>query len=143
PLQLQTGRFASRRKRLMNTSRPFHGRASERGEGYVRLVIFLVVLVIVAYIGFQNIPTYFTVQNLKHDLAEVIRGLGTNPNTPIEQVQKAVNRVAAQYGTDPGDIKLEKSGKVLTATLNTTKHVDLIVTTYDWQINEVFSQTGY
>ena len=126
----------------MNTTRPFHGRASERGEGYIRLVIFLIVLVIAAYIAFQNIPTYFQIQNFKHELAEIVRGTGTI-NMPIERVQPQVNKLADNYGIPQSDIKLEKNGKTLKATLTTRKELNFIVTTYDWQISEVYVQTSY
>ena len=126
----------------MNSSRPSRARASERGEGYARLIIFLVVLLAVAYMGFQNLPTYFAVQSFKHELAELIRGLGTL-NQPVERVQPQVNKLATSYGIAPADVKLEKSGKVLKATLNTNKKIDLIVTTYDWQISEEYIQSAY
>jgi len=126
----------------MNITRPHRGRAFERGEGYLRLVIFLAVLAIVAYIAFQNVPMYLQMQNLKHDLAELIRGTGTM-NMPVERIQPQVTKLADQYGIPPEDIKLQKQGKVLTATFNTTKTANLIVTTYEWKISEVYSQTGY
>jgi hypothetical protein len=126
----------------MNTTRPLRGRASERGEGYIRLVLFLAVLAIAAYIAFQNVPTYFAMQNLKHELAELVRGNGTI-NMPIERVQPQVNKLAQNYGIAPSDIKLEKQGKVLRATLTTDKEIDLIVTTYDWKISETYTQSSY
>ena len=127
----------------MNTTRPSCGRASERGEGYLRLVVFLAVIVIAAYLAFVNIPIYFQVQNLKHELAELVRGLGTNANVPLDRIQQQVNRLCDNYGVSPGDIKLEKQGKTLKATLTTDRQIDLIVTSYDWKISEVYVQTAY
>ena len=126
----------------MNTQRPFRGRASERGEGYIRLVLFLAVLITIAYLAFVNVPIYFQVQNLKHELAELVRGTGTI-NMPIERVQTQVNKLANDYGIPPGDIKLDKQGKTLKATLTTDRQIDLIVTSYDWHISEVYTQTSY
>ena len=126
----------------MNTTRPSRGRATERGEGYLRLFVFLALLVIVAYIAFVNIPIYFQVQNFKHELAELVRGTGTI-NMPVERVQLQVNRLCDSYGIPPSDIKLEKQGKTLKATLDMTRPIDLIVTSYDWKISEVYTQTAY
>jgi hypothetical protein len=126
----------------MNTTRLRRARASERGEGYLRLVVFLAVLIILAYLAFQNVPTYFEVQNLEHDLAELVRGTGVI-NLPVERIQPQVKKIADQYNVPMTDIKLEKSGKTTKLTLNTTRQIDLIVTTYDWQISKTYTQISY
>jgi hypothetical protein len=127
----------------MNTRRSRRELEFQRGEGYIKLALFLIILGIVGYLAIQNVPTYFAVQNMKHDLAELARGTGVI-RTPAEKVAPQASRIAQTYETSPNDVKVENlpSGGIK-ITLNTNRKIDFIVTNYDWHIAEVYQQSSY
>ena len=49
----------------MTTKAPTRGRARERGEGNLKIVLIIVVVAIAGYLAVKNIPTYIAVQNMK------------------------------------------------------------------------------
>jgi hypothetical protein len=121
------------------------GRASERGEGNLRIVVFLALIAIVGYMGIKNVPTYFAMQSVKHDLAEMTRGSGV-VNQPVDRMRRQADEILAgyaEYGLKSSDVDITKDAKLTTVTFTTTQPIDLIVTTYDWQISEVFKQASY
>src|SRR5262245_55049690 len=99
------------------TGRPsIRGRAFERGEGNLRLIIFLIFIAVIGYIGVKNVPTYFAMQNVKHDIAEMTRGEGVL-NQPIEKIQRQSAAIAQEYsayGITTNDIDIRKDGKLTT-----------------------------
>lgn len=123
--------------------RPSRGRASERGEGMLRLVFFLALLAIAAYLAVQNVPTYFEVQSAKHDLAELCRGSGV-VKMKVERVQPQAVRIMNQHALPPSDVKVEQMANGgIQITLNTSKKLNFLVTDYDWHVSEVYSQSPY
>lgn len=126
----------------MTTTRLQRGRSSERGEGMLRLVVFLGLLGIGGYLAIENVPTYFAIQNLKHDLGELARGTGVQ-GMPIDRVAPQATKIARQYDIPPNDVKVEQDGKGIRITLNTTKQLNFIVTSYDWHVSEVYKQQPF
>lgn len=120
---------------MNNGSTMRRGRRSERGEGYGKLVAYLMVLAIAGYLAIKNVPTYLQVQNLKHELAEKARGAGTM-NVPVERVRKEVDLIVRDYDVPAEHVKVTKDGKTLRIRLSTTKKLDLLVTDYEWKIQE-------
>ncbi len=109
----------------------------------LKLVLVLGTLAIAAYLAAQNVPTYFSMQNFKHDLSEIARGSGVQ-GIPFERVQPQVTKLAMSYEVPPNDVKVEPFGnKGIKITLNTHKSINLIVTEYDWHISEVYQQQAY
>lgn len=121
------------------------GRIAQRGEGNLRLVVFLGFLALLGYLGIKNVPMYFAMQSVKHDLSEMTRGEGTL-NQPVEKIRRQADSIIADYSTyglKSQDVNIQKDGKLTTVTFTTTQPVDLLVTTYEWHISEVFRQQSY
>ena len=111
----------------MTKSRSMRRRASERGEGNARLVVFLVVLALVGYLGVQNVPTYFNVQNLKHDLSELARGAAAQ-RVPVERVKRQADEIARKYDTRAEEVVVTANGYNIQITVKSVKQIDLLVT---------------
>lgn len=127
----------------MTTNHIRRARTSERGEGMLKLVITLGILVLGGYLAIQNVPTYFSMQNFKHELSELARGSGVQ-GIPLERVQPQVTKLAQSYEVPPSDVKVEPFGnRGIKITLNTHRTINLIVTEYDWHISEVYQQQAY
>lgn len=117
-------------------------RSFERGEGTAKFVVYLLILAIGGYLAVQNVPIYFAMQNLKHELAEKARGAGTM-SVPVDKVKKDVEAITSQYGVDPDDVTVTKRGKSLTIKLDTRKQLNFIVTDYEWHVKQETTGTAY
>lgn len=126
----------------MKTVQTSRGRQSERGEGNAKFVLYLGFIVLIGWLLIKNVPMYFEVQNFKTDVAELCRGAGTQGYS-ADRVKKQANQIADKYGMDPSTITVSRQGDVLTVRLNVTKKINLLVTDYDWVINEEYTQTKF
>jgi hypothetical protein len=129
----------------MTSTPSVRGRAAERGEGNLRLIVFLLIIALVGYLGIKNVPTYFAMQNLKQDLAEMTRGDGV-ANQPVDKIRRKADSIVAEYGqwgVKSQDVDIQKDGKLTTVTFTCSQPIDLLVTTYDWKIAEVYKQQSY
>ena len=111
--------------------------ASERGEGNAKFIIYLLFLALLAWLAIKNVPTYFQIQNLRHDMAELARGAGAQ-NVELFKVQKQAIAVAQQYDVPSKDVAVTKDGPNLHITVNTVRMIDFIVTKYEWKIAEQY-----
>jgi hypothetical protein len=111
--------------------------AYERGEGNGKFILYLAFIAVLAWLAIQNLPIYFKIQNLRHDLAELARGAGAQ-GVPVDKVQKEAVRIAGENDVPTKDVSVTKDGPNLKITLNTVRTLNLIVTQYEWKINEQF-----
>ena len=122
----------------MTIPKSTRSRASERGEGNAKLVIVLLIMAIAGYLGVANAGTYLNVQNLKHDLAELARGAAAQ-RVPVDRVKNQAAAIAQKYDTRPDEIVVTNNGFNIKIELNSVKKIDLLVTTYDWHVQETLS----
>lgn len=125
----------------MTNPRSTRGRANERGEGNVRLIIVLLIMALAGYLGVSNAGTYFNVQNLKHDLAELARGAAAQ-RVPVDRVKRQADEIARKYDTRAEEVKVTNNGYNIKITVDSVKQIDLLVTTYDWHVQETLSGTA-
>lgn len=126
----------------MRTRRPFRGRHSERGEGNLKFIMYLLVLGIAGYLGIVNIPRFFNMQSLKSDAADLARTTGVQ-GIPVERVRPRADELARKYDIPLADIKVQQEGRGIALSLNTVQKIDLIVTEYDWVISQTTKQQPY
>jgi hypothetical protein len=111
------------------------GRVRERGEGNAKLILVLLIMALAGYLGVQNAGTYLNVQNLKHDLAELARG-GAAQRVPVDRVRQRAEAIAVKYDTRTDEVKVTNNGYNIKITDDSVKKIDLLVTTYDWHVQE-------
>ena len=122
----------------MTNPRSTRGRVRERGEGNARLIIVLLIIALAGYLGVQNAGTYLNVQNLKHDLAELARG-GAAQRVPVDRIRRQAEAIAQKYDTRSEEVKVTNNGYNIKITVDSVKKIDLLVTTYDWHVQEELS----
>jgi hypothetical protein len=125
----------------MTNPRSTRGRVRERGEGNARLIIVLLIIALAGYLGVQNAGTYLNVQNLKHDLAELARG-GAAQRVPVDRIRRQAEAIAQKYDTRAEEVKVTNNGYNIKITVDSVKKIDLLVTTYDWHVQEELSGTA-
>lgn len=126
----------------MTTRRPMLGQHAQRGEGNAKFIIYLLVLGIVAYLGIVNVPRFFSMQSLKADAADLARTTGVQ-GISVDRVRPKADELARKYEIPPQDIKVQQEGRGISITINTVKKIDLIVTEYDWVIQETTKAVPY
>lgn len=126
----------------MTTRRRILGQHAQRGEGNAKFIIYLLVLGIVAYLGIVNIPRFFSMQSLKTDAADLARTTGVQ-GISVDRVRPKADELARKYEIPPQDIKVQQEGRGIAITINTVKKIDLIVTEYDWVIQETTKAVPY
>jgi hypothetical protein len=126
----------------MTTKAPTRGRARERGEGNLKIVLIIVVVAIAGYLAVKNIPTYIAVQNMKHDLQELARGSATM-RIPPDRVKKQAIEIVQKYDTPAEAVTVVGEGKHgIKITVSTVKEIDLLVTKYEWPIEDNMRGAG-
>ena len=126
----------------MENNQPKARRSAQRGEGNLRLIIFLLLVAVLAYLGIQNIPTYFQMQSFKHDIAELARGAGASA-VPVDKVRQRAREIALTYDVPVEDVTVTKDGIVLSIKVDTTRMLNFIVTDYEWNITQETRQAAY
>ena len=107
---------------------------SERGEGNLRFILTMIVLAYVAYLAVVNIPTWVQVQNLEHDMDEVARTTALE-GVPVEKIKQRLTPLSTNYDVPQSAFNIKKDGPAVEITMNATKQINLLFTTYDWKIN--------
>ena len=125
----------------MTIRRSRRGRASERGEGNAKLIMVLLIIAIAGYLAVSNAGTYLNVQNLKHDLQELARGAAAQ-RVPVDRVKRQADSIAQKYDTRTEEVVVTNNGYNIKITLNSVKQIDLLVTTYEWHVQDTFSGTA-
>ncbi|MBK6314667.1 MAG: hypothetical protein IPF53_10220 [Blastocatellia bacterium] len=126
----------------MTTRRQVRGKRSERGEGNAKLIVYLLVLGIVGYLGIMNVPKYLYMHNLKTDLEDLGRTSGARGLT-VDRVRPRADELARKYEIPVQDIKVEQEGRGLSVSLHTVQKIDLIVTEYDWVVEQTTKQQPF
>ncbi len=126
----------------MTTRRRTLGQTAQRGEGNLKFIIYLLVLGIFAYLGIVNVPRFFSMQSLKADAADLARTTGVQ-GVSVEKVRPKADELARKYEIPPQDIKVQQEGRGIAITINTVKKIDLIVTDYEWVIQQTTKAVPY
>jgi len=109
---------------------------AERGEGRLKVIFWLLVLVYLVYIAFLNVPIYLDAVNLKHDVAEVARSSGAE-GLSIERTNGRVSDlILRKYNVKSNEIKVTKDGPTITINLNTSREFNFMFYKYVWVINQ-------
>lgn len=126
----------------MTTRHRTLGQTAQRGEGNLKFIIYLLVLGIFAYLGIVNVPRFFSMQSLKADAADLARTTGVQ-GISVERVRPKADELARKYEIPPQDIKVQQEGRGIAITINTVKKIDLIVTDYEWVIQQTTKAVPY
>jgi len=126
----------------MTVRRSVRGSRAQRGEGNLKFVVYLVVLGVFGYLGIVNVPRFFNMQSLKADAADLARTTGVQ-GIAVEKVRPKADELARKYDIPPKDIEVKQEGRGISVSLNTVQKIDLIVTDYEWVIQQTTKMQPY
>jgi hypothetical protein len=107
--------------------------ASGRGDTKLGCLLWLVGLGMAAYIGFQAVPAQVNASELKKFMIGIAEH---RAEEPIERIEAAVlARVEdLELPVDKKQVHAERVGGRIRISYRYTVPIDLVVTTYDWNI---------
>jgi apolipoprotein N-acyltransferase len=108
-------------------------RNAQRGEGNLKFIVMLLVLAYLGYCGIQDVPVYFSVMNLKHETDEFARVAAVEGMSENRMKDRAT-KLRQDYSLADGDITWTRDGKNVVVKISTTKQLDFLFTTYQWNI---------
>jgi hypothetical protein len=82
------------------TGSPMH-RHGERGEGRLKFLIVLAILIVVGYCAYQYVPVAIQAYQLKDVMQQTVNTAALQPQTTTELLKKTLTERAQEYGAPP------------------------------------------
>ena len=125
-------------------------RSGERGSAGVKFGIFMAVLLIVAYAGYNYVPVAYAGASMKSDMESAVLQALAMPGgkvNPVDNVKAKLVR-AAQSNDLPPDalIDVKQNGDVISAHVTYTKPVGIIpfgIYKYNYRFDQTATPTGF
>jgi hypothetical protein len=121
---------------MMNRPSMLSRRDTERGDGRLKVALWIIVLAYLVYIAFINVPIYLDTVNLQHDVAEVARSAGAEGISLERTNARVSDLILRKYNVKSNELKVTKDGPTTTITLNTTREFNFLFYKYVWVINQ-------
>ncbi len=134
----------------MNSKNVSETRRGERGEGQLKVVIFLAAVFLGGYAGFQYIPVAYNGATLKQEMQTIVDQSSAIPaaqSNMVGWVQRKLESTLPAYGV-PKNAALEVQtieGAGVTASLKYTAQVDILpfgLYTYPYEFKNTVSTSG-
>jgi hypothetical protein len=110
------------------------GRAGERGAVTIKTIVVVFFLLCVVFVGIKMVPVYVEQRKVIYDVEELAR-IATVRGYKDERIAPEIAKIRTTYDLPEGSINLlERVGPGVQITVNYTRSVDLLVTTYDWKV---------
>ena len=76
-------------------------RHGERGEGRLKFIIVMGIILVVAYAGYQYVPVAIQAYQLKDAMQQTVNSAAVQPQTTSESLKKTLTERAQEYGAPP------------------------------------------
>ena len=106
----------------------------QRGDSKLGCVLWLLLLAIVGYIGYQVIPVKIKDMQLKDHMEELAQ---RSPRATARQFSESIHKRALELGlpVEKKNIRVEKNMRRARMQVEYVVQVNIIVTTIDWSFN--------
>ena len=124
-------------------------RSGERGSAGVKFAIFLTVLILAGYAGYNYVPVAYDAASMKTEMeTAVMQGLALpGKMNPVDNVKARLVKAAQNNGVPPDAmIDVKQNGNVLTAHVTYTKPVGILpfgIYKYNYQFDQTATPTGF
>lgn len=109
-------------------------RAGERGAVTIKTILTIFFLVCAAFLVMRFAPVYVEQRKVIYDVDELAR-IATVRGYKDDRIAPEIAKIRTAYDLPEGSINLlERVGPGVQITINYTRSVDLLVTTYDWKV---------
>lgn len=110
------------------------GRAGERGAVTIKTIVVVFFLLCVVFVGMRVVPIYVEQRKIIYDVEELAR-IATVRGYKDDRIAPEIAKIRTAYDLPEGSINLlERVGPGVQITVNYTRSVDLLVTSYDWKV---------
>jgi len=115
----------------------------ERGEGRIKFLLTLLVLVLCAYVGFQFIPVYWRAMQMQ-DATQTIVTQAVVQNLRDNDVRARLEEKAMEFSLpDNKKIELMHNGKKMIVRVSYTHDITLPFYSYPWMFDFRKEDTSY
>lgn len=118
----------------MNRVRQDKARAGERGAVSIKTIFIMLVAGAVLFAVMKFVPVYVEQNKLLHDIDELAR-VAALRGYKEEKINMDIERIRGEYELPKGSINMVAGAdKKVEITVQYTRSIDLLVATYEWQV---------
>lgn len=118
-------------------SSPVKYRPGERGEGRLKFIVVVAILVVVAYCGYQYVPVAIQAYQLKDVMQQTVNTAALQAQT-ADNLKKLLTERAQEYGAPPPpatQIEVTQEGGRWQAHIKYIRNIPLIFYTYQYNFD--------
>jgi hypothetical protein len=123
---------------------------SERGEGKLKLFIFLLIVFLIGWAGYNYIPVVYQAQSFKQEMdAAILQALGlpSVSGDPVAWTRQRLVKTGQEYNIPEDaiiDVKRTQNGQGVEATVKFKRSVSLLpFYTYEYEFDYTAKPTGF
>lgn len=110
-------------------------RPGERGAVSVKVLFFLGIIAVVAFLAIKIAPVYIEQQSVLHDVNELAR-IASIRGWKEEKINNDIKRIKADYNLPDSGVNYVANGdKTVQISVSYQRTIDLLVTTYAWRVD--------
>ena len=111
-------------------------RESERGAVKIQTILALIAVAIVAFVAIKITPVYIEEQKVIHEVDEIAR-ISAVRGYKEEKVAKEVTKIQGDFSLpeDAITFNINAQNRRVKITVGYKRDIDLLVTTYSWQVS--------
>jgi len=118
----------------MKTDLETRSRERERGAISLKAVFLLFVAAALVFTLIKFVPVYVEQQQVKHELDELARTAAVR-NLNDDKIALEVKKLLTEYSLPDGSINFKAKDRHVEVVLGYKRDIDLLVTSYVWQVD--------
>jgi len=111
-------------------------REGERGAVKIQTVLLLIALAVVSFVAIKIAPVYVEEQKVIHEVDEIAR-ISAVRGYKEDKVAKEINKIQGDFSLPEDSISfnVNAANRKVKITVGYKRDIDLLVTTYAWQVS--------
>jgi hypothetical protein len=114
-------------------------RAGERGAVNIKVALMLFAAAVLVFVVIKIVPVYIEQREIIYEVDELAR-ISAVRGWKEDKINVDIQKIRTSYGLPEDSIKVDLNNRSVKISVDYTRSVDLLVTTYDWKVEH--SSTG-
>src|SRR5438128_4206265 len=108
--------------------------SDERGAIWIKTLLVLVVLAVVAFMVVKLAPVYVEQQKVVHDVDDLANKAAVR-SMKEDKINQEIKRIRGEYELPENSINVAARDKGVQISVSYQRDIDLLVTTYSWKVD--------